>query len=119
MNDGVAMLLERMKTHPEEFISNSSPAYSKWNRIIGEYKEYLEPEDKEILRQAINKILQQRFTEEVMKELIEPKTENSYPYLTQSIARLSTQTPIQYTADKIEALGLTPIAGVTQTLWTY
>lgn len=72
MNDGVAMLLERMKTNPEEFISNSSPAYSKWGRIIGEYREYLEPEDKEILRQGINKILQQRFTEMVMEELIEP-----------------------------------------------
>jgi hypothetical protein len=115
MNDGVALLLERMKTHPEEFISNSSPAYSKWNRIIGEYKEYLEPEDKEILRQGINKILQQRFTEEVMKELIDPKLEN--PYLTEpSVTRLGAQTPIQYTADKLETLGQTPIAGVTQTL---
>ena len=72
MNDGVKILLERMKTNPEEFISNSSPAYSKWGRIIGEYKEYLEPEDKEILRQGINKILQQRFTEMVMEELVDP-----------------------------------------------
>ena len=110
MNDGVALLLARMKTNPEEF-----GILGKWNGLVGQYKEYLEVEDLLLLDKGVKELMQQRFTEQVMQELIDPKLKS--PHLVMpSVTRLSTQTPIQYTADKIEALGLTPIAGVTQTL---
>ena len=69
MNDGVAMLLERMKTHPEEFYSNVN---GKWAHIINTYKPYLNKEDFAIFEDGIAKLMQQRFTEEVMEELVDP-----------------------------------------------
>jgi hypothetical protein len=71
MNDGVALLLERMKTNPEEFVPNNGS--SKWGSLIAAYKDFLEPEDRQVLSTGVNKLLQQAFTEKVMQELIEPK----------------------------------------------
>ena len=71
MNDGVRILLERMKTHPEEFIPNNGS--SKWGSLIAAYKEFLEPEDRQVLTEGMNKLLQQAFTEKVMQELIDPQ----------------------------------------------
>jgi len=113
MNDGVALLLERMKTHPEEFGVRDA----KWSLLINSYIMHLEKEDRDALNEGMDKLMQQRFTEQVMQELIDPKSENPYPYLViPSATRLGVQTPIQYTADKLETLGQTPIAGVTQTI---
>lgn len=78
MNDGVAMLLERMKTNPEEFISDAGFAYSKWASLIGAYKEHLEEEDRTALTDALCKLHQQRFTEKVMEELIDPKKSDNW-----------------------------------------
>jgi len=69
MNDGVALLLERMKTNPEEF----NGEVNKWGNLILYYKDYLDPEDADALNTGINKLLQQRFTEKVMEELVDPK----------------------------------------------
>ena len=119
MNDGVALLLERMKTHPEEFMDFGS----KWGKIIHEHKDFLNAKDRQALTDGLNSLMQQRFTEKVMEELVDPirklTREEKIP--------LAGKTPIQYTADEItnmvehidlhkKALGLTPIAGVTQTL---
>ena len=73
MNDGVAMLLERMKTNPEEFDVGYS---TKWNQLINAYKELLEPEDQQTLTEGLKKLMQQRFTERVMEELIDPKSDS-------------------------------------------
>ena len=70
MNDGVAMLLERMKTNPEEFFDFGS----KWAGVIGEHKDFLEAEDRQALTDGLNKLMQQRFTEKVMEQLIDPKS---------------------------------------------
>ena len=69
MNDGVKILLERMETHPEEF----NGEINKWGNLILYYKDYLDPEDADALNTGINKLLQQRFTEKVMEELVDPK----------------------------------------------
>lgn len=71
MNDGVKILLERMKTNPEEF----GGVHSKWNHVISEHIAFLEEADRLAITGAIDKIMQQRFTEEVMKELIDPQRE--------------------------------------------
>ena len=70
MNDGVAMLLERMKTNPEEFLGVRD---GKWESLVYRFHEYLDPQDYAIFRQELTKIMQQRFTEQVMEELIDPK----------------------------------------------
>ena len=73
MNDGVAMLLERMKTNPEEFLTEGLHINSKWGSLIAEYSESLDPEDADVLKESLKKIKQQKFTELVMEELIDPK----------------------------------------------
>lgn len=79
MNEGVKILLERMKTNPEEFAIGDGGFHtlSKWGRLIADYQTYLEPEDCEILKSAINKLHQQTFTEKVMKELLAPEEDGS------------------------------------------
>jgi len=69
MNDGVKLLLERMKTNPEEFIDGM-----KWGRIISDFEDSLAEEDKKALKSVLNELMQQRFTELVMKELLAPET---------------------------------------------
>ena len=112
MNDGVAMLLERMKTHPEEFYSNVT---GKWSHIINTYKPYLNDKDAKALEEELATLMQQRFTEEVMQELVEPKK-----LTVESVTK-------QYRDNRLSAVlnggavsGTltvnTPIAGVTQTL---
>jgi hypothetical protein len=101
MNDGVKILLERMKTNPEEFAVGEG-VIGKWDSLIREYETILDLEDVTLFKQARNKLLQQQFTEKVLEELIDPKmftTEEwdakyNYPNITLS----------------------TPIAGVTQTV---
>jgi hypothetical protein len=74
MNAGVELLLKRMETHPEEFeLENGFNTLSKWGRLIADYQTYLEPEDCEILKQGINKLHQQKFTEQVLEGLVDPK----------------------------------------------
>jgi hypothetical protein len=75
MNEGVKILLARMETHPEEFYVehvNRMGNQTKWNLIWQLYKEYLDPKDVEAFNQVIDKIHQQRFTELVISELLDP-----------------------------------------------
>jgi hypothetical protein len=74
MNEGVKILLERIKTNPEEFDVGYS---TKWQQLISAYREILEPEDREALDKALNALMQQRFTEKVMKELLAPEEDDS------------------------------------------
>ena len=108
MNDGVALLLDRMKTNPEEFIGANGFAYSKWGSLIGAYTEHLEPEDQKALTKGLNALLQQTFTEKVMEELVEPKKlttkEWDAKYNYPSTGAVSGTITLN-----------TPIAGVTQT----
>ena len=68
MNDGVALLLERMKTNPEEFIDGG-----KWAHIMNKHEDFLDAEDRQALTDGLNKLMQQRFTEKVLEELVDPK----------------------------------------------
>ena len=88
MNDGVAMLLERMKTHPEEFAVGEG-VIGKWDTLIREYETILDPEDVALFRQARGKLLQQQFTEKVMEELIDPKKSKW-----ETVGMVSTNTPL-------------------------
>jgi hypothetical protein len=86
-NAGVALLLERMKTNPEEFVNEKGFAYSKWGSLIGSYKEFLEPEDQKTITNALNTLLQQKFTEKVLEELVDP-TQNTLTKILREKVRL-------------------------------
>ena len=102
MNDGVKILLERMKTHPEEFVPNNGS--SKWGSLIAAYSPHLHVDDHVALRKGMDSLLQQAFTEKVMQELIDPVEESK------------TKKGNAFTHKFRKALGQTPIAGVTQTV---
>ena len=77
MNDGVKILLERMETHPEEFvIEEGVPA--KWDSLIRSYESVLPPEDVKSFKEARNALLQQQFTEKVLEELVDPKKSDNW-----------------------------------------
>jgi hypothetical protein len=75
MNDGVKILLERMKTHPEEFVP---PDNVKWQTLWEWYAPFLSAEDQKAYNEGYYKVMQQHFTELVLRELIDPqqKTED-------------------------------------------
>ena len=77
MNDGMKIILERMKTHPEEFKDDNKPfAYDgKWIGLVSEYKNNLPEEDMKAFKEAIDAMRQEEFTAKVMEELLDPKSE--------------------------------------------
>lgn len=73
MNDGVKLLLERIKTHPEEFVHTGHGLYganSRWHMLVQSYENYLDPQDRHTLLKAMNEVMAEKFTEAVMKELM-------------------------------------------------
>jgi ketol-acid reductoisomerase len=75
MNDGMKIILERLKTHPEEFTDDSNPFASegKWTKLIHQYQHNLAKEDMDAFKSAIDEIRQTEFTAKVMEELLDPK----------------------------------------------
>ena len=63
MNEGVKLLMERIKTHPEEFV-----AQGRWTRLLTNYNEFI-PDEIEPIKEEIRKLLSDEFTKEVIKEL--------------------------------------------------
>ena len=66
METGTQILIERMKTHPEEFQEGGR---SKWARVIGMAENCLPDEDKDALHNAYVRVKIDRFNEEVLKTL--------------------------------------------------
>jgi hypothetical protein len=122
MNEGVKILLERMKTHPEEFVDGLGIRMSKWGSLIAQFREYLDETDINTLEEAYKPLMQQHFTERVMTELLAPEEDDvlgkwytkppsvlpapSLPSITLTVDPLVNKKPL---------LRQTPIAGVTQT----
>lgn len=77
MNNGVALLLERMKTNPEEFVIEEG-VVGKWDSLVRSYEGVLPPEDIKEYKQALNTLLQQQFTEKVLEELVDPKKSDKW-----------------------------------------
>jgi hypothetical protein len=86
-NAGVALLLERIKTNPEEFLEGG-----KWGALIHRFERYFSDEDAKALSNAIDELMQQKFTEKVLEELVLPKSVMN-PYLAPS-ATLSAGTTL-------------------------
>lgn len=81
MNKGVEILLERMKSNPDEFVPEIQYGASKWSRIINTYSEYLTEEENKAItegyKETVKKVMQERFTAKVMEELLDPKESES------------------------------------------
>lgn len=73
MNAGVEIILERIKTNPEEFVSKGGGkiANGKWSRVLDNYSQHLNKEEYDAIKNAIDKVQQDYFTEEVMTILSE------------------------------------------------
>ena len=69
MNTGIQILIERMKTNPEEWAAMTTRGRGKWEAVIVDYWDYLTEEDQNAYKAARNVLLQEQFTEVVMKEL--------------------------------------------------
>jgi len=60
INKGVALLLERMKTNPEEF-GKEPPLSTRWTDLLIEHDVYLEAPERKVLRpRTFNKEVMQR-----------------------------------------------------------
>jgi hypothetical protein len=137
MNDGVKLLLERMKTNPEEFAPEYDGGVTKWGIVIGHYRTYLTAEDNKALEDAwketVGIAMQEKFTQAVMKELLAPEEDVSLgkPWYTeqrlmplatttqeQSLGEAQHQIQVEHIKAHLEVLRKqksTPIVGVTQT----
>jgi hypothetical protein len=70
MNDGVNILLERMKTHPEEFYGE----YNKWTEVLSKFERFLNEDDIARIYGEIGKIRRDEFTRVVMQEILREPT---------------------------------------------
>ena len=78
MLTGVEILLERMKTNPEEFIEGG---FSKWSRVIDRAWEVLNEEERTALQDGTRLAKREHFNGEVMKVLAQGHDElNLEPY---------------------------------------
>ena len=69
METGTEILLQRMKDYPEEFVFDNSTGTSKWERIIGDARDYLPKEDIEALDAGYKQVRVDLFNERVLKKL--------------------------------------------------
>ena len=69
MNEGVRLLLERIKTHPEEFMKGG-----RWIDLLAEYNDYI-PEELKPITEEVRALVKDEFTRDVMKELLDSEKE--------------------------------------------
>lgn len=70
MNGGIEMLMARMDTHPEEFIEGF-----KWGKLIQDLHKYAEADESKALNDKLKKVMMQHLTEQIMEELVDPKSQ--------------------------------------------
>jgi hypothetical protein len=66
MNDGVKILLERMKTHPEEFVGRPR----RWEYILEEYDNVLAEDEAKAIKEGLKELRRSEFTCVVMQEIL-------------------------------------------------
>jgi len=71
MNDGVKILLERMQTHPEEFVDETNLGATKWSGVLNYYDNVLTLEEKKAIQEGVLKLKREAFTKQVMEILLD------------------------------------------------
>jgi hypothetical protein len=75
MNNGLKIILERMKTNPEEF---QQPKFRRsWAIIVEQFWDILTDEERTEYRKALREITLSKFEEEVLKELMRGESGSS------------------------------------------
>lgn len=85
MNDGVKILLDRMKTHPEEFVDELSLNGTKWSGLLRYYDDVLTTEEQHAIKAGMVDIKRGAFTKQVMEMLLEEPIQldpNTYTFNT-------------------------------------
>jgi hypothetical protein len=77
MLSAVAILIERTKTHPEEFANGYSSDYGKWDDVIKEFCLCMTAEEKDALTAAMTEAKRTMFNEAVMKRLVGTQSDDS------------------------------------------
>ena len=104
---GVEILLERMKTNPEEFIEGG---YSKWSRVLDSGWAVMTAEEQKALQDGMNEAKRDHFNGEVMRVLSgdveeEPTVAERYyrdKHLMQGSAIISPQSMIDQVKDTLD-----------------
>jgi hypothetical protein len=76
MESGIKILLERIKTNPEEFLGGAK--YHKWSLIIDRYKDFFTEEESKALQDALRDIVMPQFNKEVLKTLMAEEAEEDF-----------------------------------------
>ena len=80
MIDGMKIILERMKTNPEEFV-NHLGLVGRWENIVQMNAEVLTDEEKRVFNKALTELKRENFTAKVLQTLMEePVSVNSETY---------------------------------------
>lgn len=74
MIDGMKIILERMKTHPEEFVGEFGIS-SRWENLVHHYHSVLTDEEKKAFNDGIHELRRQSFTSRVLEVLMEEPTQ--------------------------------------------
>lgn len=69
MHPAVELLIKRMESNPSEFIKGHE-RHHKWERIIEKYMDYLNSEDREMLKNKYSEIQMEQMHKDVMAELL-------------------------------------------------
>lgn len=69
MHQAVELLLKRMESNPQEFMS-SSPRQMRWNRIIRDYDSYLSDDERAAINQKYSEIQMDAMHKDIMTELL-------------------------------------------------
>jgi hypothetical protein len=77
MHQAVELLLKRMESTPNEFVS-SHPRQVRWDRIIRGYDSYLTEEEREAIRQKYSEIQMDGMHKDIMAELLYGEEQNNF-----------------------------------------
>ena len=70
MLSAIEILIERTKTHPEEFSEGQLNKHSKWGDLINNFSPCMTQEEREALAAAMTEAKRTLFNEAVMKRLV-------------------------------------------------
>lgn len=108
MNTGVALLLKRMETHPEEFIMRINHGTSQWGMLIHQFEDHLDEEDHVALKAGIRKCHQEVFTGKVMQSLAgeDESSDEGKHYTSPYLANVTHSGGLTLTVDPTASSGL-------------
>jgi hypothetical protein len=69
MHPAIELLMKRMESNPDEFVKGHS-RHPKWERIIEKYMEFVNPEDKKILKEKYSALQLDQMHRDIMAELL-------------------------------------------------